>query len=114
MCIRDRYNIKKLPIPQRKEFMIEQLSAEATECDFKVALETKKPPLMFEGMDRDEILKAHAGKVIMTVGKEGVVYGAVSYTHLDVYKRQPSGYTDKRNHGRCHPCFWRDVPCRIP
>ena len=31
--------------------------------------------LMFEGMDRDEILKAHAGKVIMTVGKEGVVYG---------------------------------------
>lgn len=30
---------------------------------------------MFEGMDRDEILKAHAGKVIMTVGKEGVVYG---------------------------------------
>lgn len=31
--------------------------------------------LMFEGMDRDGILKAHAGKVIMTVGKEGVVYG---------------------------------------
>jgi len=37
------YNIKKLPIPQRRDFMIEQLIAEATECDFKVALETKKP-----------------------------------------------------------------------
>lgn len=31
--------------------------------------------LMFHGMDRDEILKNHAGKVIMTVGKDGVVYG---------------------------------------
>ena len=31
--------------------------------------------LMFEGMGRDEILKAHAGKVIITVVKEGVVYG---------------------------------------
>lgn len=31
--------------------------------------------LMFHGMDRDEILKSHAGKVIMTVGSEGVVYG---------------------------------------
>lgn len=28
--------------------------------------------LMFEGMDRDEILKAHAGKVIMTVGKKAL------------------------------------------
>ncbi|EEG92789.1 divergent AAA domain protein, partial [Roseburia inulinivorans DSM 16841] len=37
------YNIKKLPIPQRRDFMIEQLIAEATECDFKVALEIKKP-----------------------------------------------------------------------
>ena len=37
------YNIKKLPIPQRGDFMIEQLIAEATECDFKVALEIKKP-----------------------------------------------------------------------
>ena len=36
-------NIKKLPIPQRRDFMIEQLIAEATECDFKVALEIKKP-----------------------------------------------------------------------
>lgn len=27
---------------------------------------------MFEGMDRDEILKAHAGKVIMTVGKKAL------------------------------------------
>ena len=31
--------------------------------------------LMFKGMDRDEILKSHAGKVIMTVGKDGVLYG---------------------------------------
>lgn len=31
--------------------------------------------LMFEGMDRDEILISEAGKVIMTVGKDGVVYG---------------------------------------
>ena len=31
--------------------------------------------LMFQGMDRDEILKSHAGKVIMTVGSEGVLYG---------------------------------------
>ena len=37
------YSIKKLPIPQRRNFMIEQLIAEATECDFKVALEIKKP-----------------------------------------------------------------------
>ena len=37
------HNIKKLPIPQRGAFMIDQLIAEATECDFKVALETKKP-----------------------------------------------------------------------
>ena len=28
---------------QGRDFMIEQLIAEATECDFKVALETKKP-----------------------------------------------------------------------
>ena len=31
--------------------------------------------LMFHGMERNEILKSHAGKVIMTVGKEGVLYG---------------------------------------
>ena len=37
------YNIKKPPIPQRRDFMIKQLIAEATECDFKVALEIKKP-----------------------------------------------------------------------
>ena len=35
------YNIKKLPIPQRRDFMIEQLIAEATECDIKVALEIR-------------------------------------------------------------------------
>ena len=53
MCIRDSselfvpiveinspygYKIKKLPIPQRRDFMIEQLIAEATECDFKVEM----------------------------------------------------------------------------
>ncbi len=31
--------------------------------------------LMFDGMDRDAILTSQAGKVIMTVGSEGVVYG---------------------------------------
>ncbi len=31
--------------------------------------------LMFPGMTREEILKAYSGKVIMTVGKEGVMYG---------------------------------------
>lgn len=31
--------------------------------------------LMFHGMDRDDILKSQSGKVIMTVGSEGVVYG---------------------------------------
>jgi len=31
--------------------------------------------LMFDGMDRDEILKSQAGKVIMTAGGDGVLYG---------------------------------------
>ncbi len=31
--------------------------------------------LMFDGMDRDEILKTQAGKVIMTAGGDGVLYG---------------------------------------
>ncbi len=31
--------------------------------------------LMFDGMDRDEILKSRAGKVIMTAGGDGVLYG---------------------------------------
>ena len=51
--------------------------------------------LMFEGMDRDEILKAHAGKVIMTVGKEGVVYGdgddVVHVSGFTVSAVDPSG-----------------------
>lgn len=31
--------------------------------------------LLFDGMDRDEILKSQAGKVIMTAGGDGVLYG---------------------------------------
>ncbi len=31
--------------------------------------------LLFNGMDRDEILKSQAGKVIMTAGGDGVLYG---------------------------------------
>lgn len=43
--------------------------------------------LMFSGMERDEILKNHAGKVIMTVGSEGVVYGdAGEVVHVPGFK----------------------------
>ena len=37
--------------------MIEQLIAEATECDFKVALETKKPKSWLKSVSADSIGK---------------------------------------------------------
>ena len=94
--------------------MIEQLIAEATECDFKVALETKKPKswlksvsafsngiggTLFFGVsdDREPIGLSDVQKdaeAISRLIKERItplpqfILKPVSYTHLDVYKRQ--------------------------
>ena len=38
--------------------MIEQLIAEATECDFKVALETKKPKSWLKSVSRNLLINA--------------------------------------------------------
>ena len=88
--------------------MIDRWIAEATECDFKVALEVKKPKswlksvsafangiggtLLF-GIDDNRnvvgLTDAQAdAEAISRLIKERISPYPVSYTHLDVYKRQ--------------------------
>ena len=85
--------------------MIEQLIAEATECDFKVALETKKPKSWLKSVSA--FSNGIGGTLFFGVSddREPIGLSNVQKDAEDVYKRQGAGRTFKVD----HPAAGREI-----
>ena len=87
MCIRDRYLFDKKTIRQQQKAMSARVEKLARVVSTKTELEKELyiHDFICENIHYDKLKKPYSHEIIGPLG-HGV--GAVSYTHLDVYKRQ--------------------------
>ena len=101
MCIRDSRNVESELFSGRAELLHDVLSyfldyniksSDKTEGEIKNEIKVKRDSFQLETQKNIDSLieriKDGKNEIIKYANKTGALYNAVSYTHLDVYKRQ--------------------------